>query len=90
MVAMHVFSTYFYVVNTTDVPDLMKRKFNSIDLRPKYRELIDEIPESAGLARRLLWKEKVERAVERKLADPNFKNKVSHKYTFISYKAMCV
>ena len=72
-------------MNTTDVRDLMRRKFNSIDWRPKCRELIDEIPESSGLARRLLWNEEVKRTVKHELeaTDSKFKNEVSHKYFHI-------
>jgi len=55
----------------------MKKKLNSADCKPKRRELIDEIPiirESAGLARKLLWREKVEKVVERE--SEKFKSKV--------------
>ena len=73
--------TYVSLVNTTEMSNLMKKKLNNVDCKPKRRELIDEIPiirESAGLARKLLWREKVEKVVERE--SEKFKNKVFNVY----------
>ena len=81
-----MFLAHVYAVNTINVSDLMRRKLNSVDCRPKRRELIDEIPiirESAGLASKLLWKKKVEKIVECELLENSeFKKRVcsSNKY----------
>ena len=81
-----MFSAHVYAVNTINLSDLMRRKLNSVNCRPKRRELIDEIPiihEGAGLARKLLWKEKVEKIVQCELlANSEFKKRVciSNKY----------
>ena len=77
-----MFLVHVYIVNTSDVSDLMRITLNSVDCRPKRRELIEEIPlirETAGLARKLLWKEKVKKIVERELTDSEFENKVCSK-----------
>ena len=77
-----MFSVHVYIVNTSDVSDLMRKTLSSVDCKPKRRELIEEIPlirETAGLARKLLWKEKVKKIVERELTDPGFQHKVCSK-----------